>query len=117
MLNYIWAGLIIVSVVFALFQDGSDFRHDRYRNGEALAVQIEGLPPGYEDMEGPGTVEVTIRIDPATYLGFFDPIATLGYASDSPEADKVREQIETFFKEPLPGTLITSGMGRDLHFS
>jgi spore maturation protein A len=117
MLNYIWAGLIIISVVFALWQDGSDLRHDRYRNGDALAVQIEGLPPGYEDMEDAETVGVSIRIDPATYLGFFDPIARLGYASDSPEADKVREQIETFFKDPLPGTLVTTPKGRELHIT
>lgn len=117
MLNYIWAGLIIISVVFALFQDGSDLRHDRYRNGEALSVQIEGLPPGYEDMQDPGTVEVTIRIDPATYLGFFDPIGKMGYASDSPEAGKLREQVETYFKEPLPGTLITSPKGRELQIT
>ena len=25
MLNYIWAGLIIISVLFALWQDGGDF--------------------------------------------------------------------------------------------
>ena len=117
MLNYIWAGLIIISVVFALWQDGSDFRHDRYRNGDALAVQIEGLPPGYEDMENAETVGVSIRIDPATYLGFFDPISRLGLAPDSPEADKVREQIETFFQEPLPGTLVKTPKGRELHIT
>lgn len=117
MLNYIWAGLIIVSVVFALWKDGSDFRHDRYRNGEAMAVQIEGLPPGYEDMEDPGTVNVSIRIDPATYLGFFDPIGQMGYAPDSPEAEKLRAQVETFFKEPLPGTLVTSPKYREVYIT
>ena len=40
MLNYIWAGLIISSFVFALGYDASDLATDRYRNGRALPVQL-----------------------------------------------------------------------------
>ena len=40
MLNYIWAGLIVFSLVFALVRDVNDIRHDTYRNGAALPVKI-----------------------------------------------------------------------------
>ncbi len=41
MLNYIWAGLIIVSLVFALASDTADLTRDTYRNGTPLPVQVE----------------------------------------------------------------------------
>ncbi len=41
MLNYIWAGLIIVSLVFALASDIGDVVNDPYRNGQPLAVTLE----------------------------------------------------------------------------
>ena len=41
MLNYIWAGLIIVSLVFALAADVGDVVNDTYRSGEALPVRVE----------------------------------------------------------------------------
>ena len=36
MLNYIWAGLIVFSLVFALCGDISDLHNDTYRNGKSL---------------------------------------------------------------------------------
>ena len=42
MLNYIWAGLIVTSFVFALGYDVSDITADRYRNGQPLAVELSG---------------------------------------------------------------------------
>lgn len=41
MLNYIWGGLIIVSLVFALWADTSDLVQDTYRNGQPLPVRVE----------------------------------------------------------------------------
>ena len=41
MLNYIWAGLIIISLVFALASDVGDLVNDRYRNAEPLPVRVE----------------------------------------------------------------------------
>ena len=41
MLNYIWAGLIIISLVFALASDLTDVATDPYRNGQALPVTLE----------------------------------------------------------------------------
>ena len=40
MLNYIWAGLIIASFLFALAQDGLDIARDRYRNGQPLPIEL-----------------------------------------------------------------------------
>jgi spore maturation protein A len=41
MLNYIWAGLIIFAMVFALSTDISDLRNDVYRNGKPLGATIK----------------------------------------------------------------------------
>jgi spore maturation protein A len=117
MLNYIWAGLIIISVVFALWQDGSDFKDDRYRNGETLSVLIEGLPPGYADLQDPGPVDVSVKINTADYLSFFDPTGNLGLAADSEESAKVRSEAEAFFAEPLPAKLVTTDRGRELQLA
>ncbi len=46
MLNYIWAGLIGFSLVFAMVYDVRDLARDTYRNGEPVPVSIE-FPEGY----------------------------------------------------------------------
>ena len=40
MLNYIWGGLIVVSLLFALISDIRDFAQDTYANGQPLAVAV-----------------------------------------------------------------------------
>ena len=47
MLNYIWAGLIIVSLLFAVAADVGDLARDAYRNGQALPVTV-AFPDGYD---------------------------------------------------------------------
>ena len=47
MLNYIWAGLIVLSLVFALASDVGDLAGDTYRNGRALPVTV-AFPGGYD---------------------------------------------------------------------
>ncbi len=69
MLNYIWAGLIVSSLVFAIGYDVGDIRHDRYRNGEPLPVQL-AFPDGYD--AGARRVPVEIRIDAGEYARFYD---------------------------------------------
>jgi spore maturation protein A len=86
MLNYIWAGLVIFSLVFALANDISDFRHGTYRNGQMLPVTI-----------GAGAGDhVTVHVDPATYRSHF----------------AVDESIAPNF----PATLVQTQRGRELHF-
>ena len=45
MLNYIWAGLIIISLVFALWTDVGDLSRDTYRNGTPLPVALDLAAP------------------------------------------------------------------------
>ena len=74
MLNYIWAGLIIFSLVFALMQDISDLRNDTFRNGQSLQISVvEG------EVEGDKPRDVVVRIDPGEYKAF--------YGIDEPLAD------------------------------
>jgi spore maturation protein A len=69
MLNYIWAGLIIASLVFAVLGDARDIATDTFRNDAELPLVLE-LPDGYQ----PDTrrVNVNIWIDPALYGRFYD---------------------------------------------
>ena len=77
MLNYIWAGLIIVSLVFALVSDVGDLANDRYRNGQALPVQLQ-FERAY-DAEAPRQ-PVTLRIDSLAFRQFY------GVEEGAPEA-------------------------------
>jgi spore maturation protein A len=84
MLNYIWAGLIIISFVFALVNDVRDLANDKYRNGKSLPVQIEPLPNGSA---------VKVQIDPAWYkdhYGVEEPLAT-AYAAVMLTTERGRE--------------------------
>ena len=68
MLNYIWAGLIIFSLVFALVSDVGDLTKDTYRNAQALPVRLhypEGVQPEAR------RVPVDILIDPVAYRQFY----------------------------------------------
>lgn len=40
MLNYIWGGLIIISLVFALVNDGRDIVQNTWKNGEEISIEI-----------------------------------------------------------------------------
>lgn len=68
MLNYIWAGLIIFSLVFAVISDVRDLQRDTYRNGDPLPLTLT-FPAGYrpEALHQP----VIVRIDPTTFQAFY----------------------------------------------
>src|SRR5437667_2794808 len=68
MLNYIWAGLIVFAMVFALRTDIGDLRHNTYRNGQPLAATIRfHNPPAAAAREA----SVDLVIDPAEYSAHF----------------------------------------------
>jgi spore maturation protein A len=94
MLNYIWSGLIILSLIFALAGDVGDFRRDTYRNGVPLPVTLT-FPEGYSAEAR--RVVVTVRVDSAGLSGHYGrpvvPAAT------------------------YPGELIQNSGGRELHFA
>ena len=62
MLNYIWAGLIIVSLLFALVADVGDLTRDTYRNDAPVPVAL-AFEGGYD--ETAPRQPVTIRLDSA----------------------------------------------------
>lgn len=62
MLNYIWAGLIVFSLVFALIYDVSDLANDTYRNGTSLPLTMH-LSEEYDATIRRLPVEVHINPD------------------------------------------------------
>ncbi len=68
MLNYIWAALIVSSLLFAGGYDISDIARDTYRNGQALPVELELLEP-YDPADR--FVALAIHIDPQSYARFY----------------------------------------------
>jgi spore maturation protein A len=81
MLNYIWAGLIILSLAFALVADVGDLRRDTYRNGEPMPVTVV-FPLGYDPLAR--TVPVTVHADSAIWATHFGTALALapGYAGE-----------------------------------
>jgi len=94
MLNYIWAGLIIFSLVFALVSDGRDLARDTYRNGRPLSVSVR-FPEGYQ--AGARRQPVGVVLDSATLENH--------YGVAVPQA------------EAYTGTLIQTADGRELRFA
>jgi len=93
MLNYIWAGLIIFSLVFALAHDTRDLTRGTYRNGYAVPVTLE--LSGYD--AGARRQSVTVVLDSATLAEFDGAVSRV----------------------PLrwTGVLVTSDDGRELRFA
>ena len=94
MLNYIWGGLIVFSLVFALASDIRDFAADAYRNGQGLPVVVS-FDKGYaSDVR---RQDVSLVLDSTVFQDFFD-------SSDSPAAR-------------YDGVLIQTERGRQLRFA
>jgi spore maturation protein A len=90
-LNYIWAGLIVFSFVFALVNDLRDLATDRYRNVRPMTLTIE--PPAAAPAAAHGSTRVTVRIDAAAYkdhYGVDEPVAA-SYAATMVTTDRGRE--------------------------
>lgn len=102
MLNYIWAGLIVSSFVFALGYDTRDISADRYRNGRPLPVALS-FPQGYAP--DARRVPVEIRIDSARYAGFYGVHGQTGtypgYVLQSREGIQIRFDKSASYPEPL----------------
>ncbi len=93
MLNYIWAGLIVSSFIFALGHDFRDLATDAYRNDTPLPVQI-AFPEGYDAAAREQPVRV--QVDGAAYRAFYR-------TSDEPAP-------------AYPGALVSSDDGLQLRF-
>ena len=69
MLNYIWAGLIIASLAFALLVDVMEQRRDPYRNGRAIAATLR-FAPGADPSAAKN--DVAIEFAPDVYTSHFN---------------------------------------------
>ena len=88
MLNYIWAGLIVFSLVFALFYDVRDLTRDTYRNGAPLPVTLDFSERPFDPAAD--RQPVTVRIEPGAYSSFYRTDA----APDSAYAAQLRQTDE-----------------------
>src|SRR5690606_37019778 len=103
MLNYIWAGLIILALVFALVSDFRDVSRDTYRNEQPLPITLE-YPDGYQP--DARRVPVEIRIDPDEYRAFYGveeaPDSSYGgYVIRTQRGIQVRFDAEASLPAPL----------------
>jgi spore maturation protein A len=103
MLNYIWAGLIVSSLVFALGYDIRDLSVDRYRNGRPLPVALS-FPEGYDP--GARRIPVEIRVDSAEFGRFYGaegkPAERYGgYLLQTRQGTQLRFEKGSAFPEPL----------------
>ena len=102
-LNWIWAGLIVSSFLFAGVHDVRDLVQDRYRNDAPLPVEL-GFPEGYDP--DARRVPVEIRIDPEEYAEFYDtgerPAPSYdGYLRQTREGTQLRFEAGVELPEPL----------------
>ena len=114
MLNYIWAGLIVTSFLFALGYDARDIAGDRYRNGRPLPVAL-AFTEAYDSAAR--RVPVEIRIDPRQYATFYGteekPAASYpGYLVQTREGTQLRFAADAKFPEPL-ATIAKVSKSRD----
>jgi spore maturation protein A len=98
MLNYVWAGLIIFSLLFAAIYDAQDLVTDTYRNGESFELTLEFDGPPAENRRLP----VTVDVDEDYYRAFYGE--GMRGARESPAA-------------AYEGVLITTQEGRQLRFA
>jgi len=103
MLNYIWAGLIVSSFLFALGYDVRDISGDRYRNGQPLPVELT-FPQGHDPAAR--RVPVEIRIEPERYASFYGteqaPAGSYsGYLLQTKEGAQLRFAAGSKLPEPL----------------
>ncbi|XAM00095.1 hypothetical protein OT109_01655 [Phycisphaeraceae bacterium D3-23] len=99
MLNYIWGGLIVFALVFALWFDGRDAVQDTYRNGAPVPAWVM-FAPG----DDPDAATVAVQV------GFDADALTEHYGLDDELA------IAEALTEPRAGTLYNSDEGHELRF-
>lgn len=106
MLNYIWGGLIVFSLVFALVSDIGDFSSDRYRNDSPVPVLVTFDEP-YDATARRQAVTVTIAAE--SFSRHFDvPVETTsewsGTLLQTDDGREVRFAQDAAIPEPL-GTI------------
>jgi spore maturation protein A len=113
MLNYIWAGLIIGSLLFALGTDVQELANDRFRNGEALPVTV-AFPDGYAP--DARRQPIRLRLDSTRYRQFYgvDVTPDSAYAGTLVQTQDGRQVvIDADATLPEPLTTIRSFLSDD----
>jgi spore maturation protein A len=113
-LNYIWSGLIVLSLVFALGYDLRDAANDTYRNGQALPLSVV---VAQDYLPNTRTVPVRIEIDPQAYRDFYgtdaEPAASYeGILVQTEEGRQLRFGASAALPEPL-ATIQTVSQSND----
>jgi spore maturation protein A len=72
MLNYIWGGLIVFSLIFALVNDGNDIVRDNWRNGEVHDIRV--IFPANADLSRSQQVRFTIGVDTVLHQARWYPV-------------------------------------------
>lgn len=103
MLNYIWAGLIILSLVFALVTDIGELSRDRYRNGQPVPVTL-ALGAGYDPAAR--ELPVTVRVDSARWAAHYGtplavPPSYAGVLLQNADGRELRFAKDAALPEPL----------------
>src|SRR5262245_28804977 len=106
MLNYIWAGLIVFALVFALIIDGQDISRNTYRNGKAIPITIR--PRSEAPLPEDGRAEVEVFIEPALFRDHFglstEPTLASSYPANliaTPRGKQILFAKDAPFPEPL----------------
>ena len=94
MLNYIWSGLLIFSLVFALIYDARDLSRDTYRNGEVIPLTVS-FPDGYD--ENARRLDARVHLNPSEIQQLYG--------------------IEAAIDSVYSGVLIQNNDGRQLQFA
>jgi len=117
MMNYIWAGLIILSLLFALGKDFSEINQDRYRNGQSLPVSLR-FPEGNKPNQVNQPVELLIKAN--TYAQFYgiehkEALKYEGKLRNTPKGQEVSFAEGATLPEPLATIQKTTNKkGKDL---
>ncbi len=114
MLNYIWGGLVVFSLVFAIISDVRDLSRDTYRNGEPLPVHLL-FPDGYDEAQRRTDVEV--HVNPSVYREFYQTPETpadtyAGVLIQTADGRELRFATDVALPEPL-ATIRSTSSGSD----
>lgn len=69
MLNYIWAGLLILSLLFGMIYDVNDLTSDTYRNGQGF--ELRAIPVDSSSVSN-RRIPVRVQVDVETYRAFYN---------------------------------------------
>ncbi len=103
MLNYIWAGLIIFSMLFAMVYDVRDLANDTYRNGTPLDVALQ-FDDGFD--ASARTHDVTVTIDSDDFAEHYgtaidDDLVYSGVLLTTADGSELRFAKDVSLPEPL----------------